>query len=148
MRLTDEQEDFRSAIQDFCQRECGTRERREALTNGDKAHSEVLYRQMADLGWLGVSIPEEYGGSGGGLVEQCILFEEVFHGMAPVAAAGPTHTVAGCYRRFGRPSGSPLSAIIPLTACRLGSTARPDSPSPQAVIEHQTSCGCVRATSS
>jgi isovaleryl-CoA dehydrogenase len=56
--LTDEQQDFVAAIRDFCARECGTKEQREALTDGYKDHHNFdLYRQMAELGWLGVTIP-------------------------------------------------------------------------------------------
>ena len=100
--FTDEQRAFAEALRDFCQRECGTREQRDALTDGGReAHNQQLYVQMAELGWPGVSIPEEYGGSGGGLVEQCVFFEEAYRGLAPVAGAGSAHTVAGCYKRFG-----------------------------------------------
>ena len=56
---------------------------------------------MAELGWLGVAIPEEYGGSGGSLVDQCVFFEELNRGMLPVSGIGPSSTVAGCYKRFG-----------------------------------------------
>ncbi len=102
MTLTDEQRDFRDAVRDFCARECATREQREALLDPDEEdQSAVLYAKLADLGWLGVAIPEEYGGSGGTYVEQTILFEELFRGLAPVKAIGATTTVAGCYRRFG-----------------------------------------------
>ena len=68
--LTDEHRDFVSAIRDFCQRECGTPEQRERLTAGyTEAHSAELYKQMAELGWLGVTIPESYGGSGGTMLD-------------------------------------------------------------------------------
>jgi alkylation response protein AidB-like acyl-CoA dehydrogenase len=102
MTLSDEQRHFRDAIRDFCGRECDTRERREALLDaGEEDHSTTLYRRLAELGWLGVAIPEEYGGSGGTYVEQTILFEELYRGLAPVKALGPSTTVAGCYKRFG-----------------------------------------------
>ena len=55
-----------------------------------------LYRKRAELGWLGVAISEEYGGSGWTYVEQTILFEELYRGLAPIKALGPTTTVAGC----------------------------------------------------
>jgi len=104
MRLTDEQRAFSEAIQDFCQRECGTREERDRLTDGGReAHSAELYEKVAKLGWLGVSIPEEFGGSGGSLVDQCVFFEQMYYGMAPIAGAGSSSTVAGCYKRFGTP---------------------------------------------
>jgi butyryl-CoA dehydrogenase len=100
--FTDEQQAFAEAIRDFAARECGTREQREALTdNFREAHNQELYKKIADLGWAGVSIPEEYGGSGGGLVEQCIYFHELWRGLVPVEGAGSSHTVAGCYKRFG-----------------------------------------------
>jgi alkylation response protein AidB-like acyl-CoA dehydrogenase len=102
MTFTDEQRDFRDAIRDFCARECATREQRAALLDPDEEdQSTTLYRKLADLGWLGVAIPEEYGGSEGTYVEQTILFEELYRGLAPVKAIGPTTTVAGCYKRFG-----------------------------------------------
>jgi len=102
MRLIDEQQDFANAIRDFARRECGTREQWLALTDGGREmHSTVLYDKLADAGYVGVGIPEVYGGSGGGLVEQCLFFEEVFRGQIPVHGAGPSHTVAGIYQHFG-----------------------------------------------
>ena len=32
---------------------------------------------MADLGWLGVAVPQEYGGSGAGAVDMCLLLDEL-----------------------------------------------------------------------
>ncbi len=100
--LTEEQRDFAAAVREFCRRECGTREQRDALTDhGAEQHHPVLYRKLAEAGYLGVSIPQEYGGSGGGLTEQVILFEELWRGLAPVHGAGTSHTVAGIYTRCG-----------------------------------------------
>ena len=45
-------------------------------------HNQELYEKMAELGWLGVSIPEEYGGAGGGVVDLCLLLEETARGLA------------------------------------------------------------------
>jgi alkylation response protein AidB-like acyl-CoA dehydrogenase len=102
MNLAPEQRAFREAIRDFSVRECGTRAQREAwLDPGEEDHSTPLYERLADLGWLGVAIPEEYGGAGGTYLDQAIFFEELHRGLIPVKAVGPTHTVAGCYRRFG-----------------------------------------------
>lgn len=114
MSLTVEQQDLVAALRDFCQRECGTREQRDALTNGGvEAHSDAVYSKLAAAGYLGISIPEEYGGSGGGLMDQCLLHEELYRGLAPVHAIGSTHTVAGIYKRFASESQkkSMLSAI-------------------------------------
>ena len=99
--LSDEQVALVEALRDFCRRECGSRERRDALTNGGReVHSQPLYEKLAKAGYLGISIPEEYGGAGGDLVDQCLLHEEVYRGLLPVHPIGGTHTVAGIYRRY------------------------------------------------
>ena len=99
--FTDEQREFAKAVRRFAAKECGTREQRDALTdNGAEQHNQQVFEKLADLGYLGVSIPEEYGGSGGGITEQVILFEELWRGLVPVHGAGTSHTVAGVYKRY------------------------------------------------
>ncbi len=100
--LSDEQLDFVSAIRDFCRRECGTPEQREHLTDHyTELHNAGLYKQMADLGWLGLTIPEEYGGSGGTMLEACLFMEETSRGLAPIGGYSTTLIVAGATKRFG-----------------------------------------------
>ena len=101
-KLTDEQRDFVSAIRDFCRRECGTQEQREQLTsNYTEHHNAEIYKKMADLGWLGVTIPEEYGGSAGTMLDACLFMEETSRGLAPINGYATTLIVAGATRRFG-----------------------------------------------
>lgn len=45
--------------------------------------SSTLWRTMADLGWPGIAIPEEYGGSGLGLAELAIVIEALGRSLAP-----------------------------------------------------------------
>jgi isovaleryl-CoA dehydrogenase len=100
--FTDEQQDFARAIRDFCERECGASEQRERLTNGyTEGHSAEIYSKLADLGWLGVTIDEAHGGSGGGMVDACIFMEETSRGLAPVGGYATTLIVAGAVQRFG-----------------------------------------------
>src|SRR6266536_5128688 len=89
MIFTDEQLAFAEAIQDFCRRELGTREQRDALTDGGKeAHNQQLYERIAELGWAGVAIPEEYGGAGGSPVDQRIFPVRATRRLAPINGAG------------------------------------------------------------
>src|ERR671934_793726 len=100
--LSDEQRDFVAAIRDFCSRECGTPEQRERLTAGYKeAHSAEIYSKMAELGWLGVTIPEDYGGSGGGMLDACLFMEETSRGLAPIGGYAPTPIVRRGTPRVG-----------------------------------------------
>jgi len=99
--FTDDQLAFARAVREFCRREVPDRETLLKLTdNGREAHNQQVYDKLAATGYLGVSMPEELGGSGGGIVEQVLLFEELCYAVAPVHGAGCTHTVAGVYKRF------------------------------------------------
>jgi len=102
--LSDEQQAFQEAIRDFCKRELGTPEQRAAATKEyTEMHSAELYSKLAELGWLGASIEESYGGSGGGMVDACIFLEETARGMLPMAGFPVSLIVAGAYERFGSP---------------------------------------------
>ena len=97
LTFSDEQRAFVEAIRDFAARECGTREQRDALTDhGREPHNQGLYERIAELGWLGVAIPEQYGGSGGGAVDLCLLCEEFARGQIPMAFYSVSRTRAGC----------------------------------------------------
>jgi isovaleryl-CoA dehydrogenase len=100
--LTDEQRAFVEAIRDFSQRECGTREQRDALTeNGHEPHNQEIYERVAELGWVGASVPEEYGGSGGGAVDMCLVLEETALGQIPIGFFGVSMITACAVDRFG-----------------------------------------------
>jgi isovaleryl-CoA dehydrogenase len=100
--LTDEQEDFVDALRRFCDHELGTPDQRERLTESYTIHhNETIYSQMAELGWLGVTIPEEYGGSGGSMLDACLFMEETSRSLAPIGGYATTLIVAGATQRFG-----------------------------------------------
>jgi alkylation response protein AidB-like acyl-CoA dehydrogenase len=100
--LSDEQSDFAAAIRGFCERECGTQEQRVRLTDSYRSHhSDEIYKKMAELGWLGITIPEEYGGSGGTMLDASLFMEESSRGLAPIGGYATTLIVAGATRRFG-----------------------------------------------
>src|SRR5271167_1014679 len=100
--LSDEQHAFVDAVRDLAQRECGTREQRDALTqNNTEPHNAALYKKVADLGWLGVAIPTEFGGSGGDMVDLCLFLEEIFHGQVTIGGFPVSAISAGPYERFG-----------------------------------------------
>jgi isovaleryl-CoA dehydrogenase len=100
-RLTDEQRDFVAAISNFCQREIGDRERRGKLTDGGKnPHSAELYEKMADLGWLGITVPEEYGGAGQAMVDLVLFLESTAYWQAPIYAFVTSAIAAASYEKF------------------------------------------------
>ena len=102
LQLSDEQNSMVTTIREFAAKECGTREKRLALTNGGKTHhNSEIARKLADLGFLGLSIPEEYGGAGGGLFDACLFVEELAYNQIPVGSFAVTLIVAHIYMNFG-----------------------------------------------
>jgi isovaleryl-CoA dehydrogenase len=100
--MTDERRAFVDSIRDFARRECGTREQRDALTDdGRDPHNQQMYERVAGLGWIGVAIPEPYGGSGGGAVDMCLMLEETSRGLIPIHFVGVSMITAGAVDRFG-----------------------------------------------
>ncbi len=75
VELTPEQELFRATVHSFCEREIT----RDYVRACDREHRppQELYQRLAEQGWLGINIPEEYGGAGAGAVEVAILLEEL-----------------------------------------------------------------------
>jgi alkylation response protein AidB-like acyl-CoA dehydrogenase len=99
--LTDEQRAFVESIREFAARECGTREQRDALTDdGHNPHNQAIYERVAELGWVGVSVPEEYGGGGGGAVDMCLMLEETARGLIPIQFVNVSMITAGAVGRF------------------------------------------------
>ncbi|MFF9862500.1 acyl-CoA dehydrogenase family protein [Streptomyces tendae] len=100
--LSDERRDLVKAVADFCRRECGTKEQRDKLTsNGQEQHNQKLYEKMAGVGWLGIAIPEEYGGAGQGMTDLCLFLQETSYGLAPISGFGTTIIAASAYEKFG-----------------------------------------------
>ena len=52
---------------------------------------EDFYQTMADAGWLGIAMPEEYGGSGLGITEAAILMQAVAESGAALQGASAIH---------------------------------------------------------
>ena len=92
MKLSHEQEDFVAAIREFAERES---------FDGDDPHQHDVAEKMAELGWYGLTIDEEYGGSGGSFLDAALFLEEVAHGQIPIGAYGVTLICVGALNRFG-----------------------------------------------
>ena len=66
-------------------------ERVAELADSDAGWDPGSWAELAELGWLGVSVPEEHGGAGLGFVEEAILFEELGRALYP----GPYFSTVG-----------------------------------------------------
>jgi len=57
----------------------------------DGVFPREFHRAMADAGWLGITMPEEYGGSGLGVTEAMVMMHEVSSHGGGMAAASTVH---------------------------------------------------------
>ncbi|HZP78554.1 MAG TPA: acyl-CoA dehydrogenase family protein [Pseudolabrys sp.] len=72
--LSSEQETLRNSLRDFLKKECLPEYVRDCDENA--RFPEELFGKLAKLGWLGMSIPEEYGGTGASCVDLIVFLEE------------------------------------------------------------------------
>jgi alkylation response protein AidB-like acyl-CoA dehydrogenase len=80
--LSEEQELLQGSARDFLQKECPIRLVR-AMEEDDRGYDLNLWKQMGDLGWLGLVLPEEYGGSGATMMDLVVLLEEFGRALVP-----------------------------------------------------------------
>jgi acyl-CoA dehydrogenase len=83
--FTEEQELFRNALREWCQKSLPLEKIREFDRNGE-IPKEII-KQMADLGLLVMTAPQEHGGTGADWVTACIAGEEL--GYADISIAIP-----------------------------------------------------------
>jgi alkylation response protein AidB-like acyl-CoA dehydrogenase len=98
--LTEEQDALATAIAEFARREIPDKAARDRLT-ADGPHSDVVYRKMADLGWLGIALPEAYGGADGSMTDLLVFLEETAYHQAPIGGFGTTIITAEAIKKFG-----------------------------------------------
>ena len=80
--LSEQQQLLKSTAREFLEAECPTSLVRE-VEGGDRGYSESLWTKMAGLGWLGLALPPEHGGSGGDATDLVVLAEEMGRALAP-----------------------------------------------------------------
>ncbi len=92
--FSEEQEMLRSQARSFVADRFGA-ERVAQLAETDAGWDEGSWDAMTELGWMGLSIPEEQGGAGFGFLEEAVLFEELGYGLYP----GPYFSTVALARR-------------------------------------------------
>jgi len=75
----------------FLESQCSMAEVRAVLNDDSKAFNEGVWKKVVEMGWLGTAIPEEHGGLGLGMLEMCVLAEEMGRVLAPVPYASTAY---------------------------------------------------------
>ncbi len=82
--FSDDQVLLKNSVRSALEEQCKPAHVR-AMMDDPRGYGEALWSEMAKLGWLGLPFGEEYGGAGLGLVELCLVLEE----LARAAYPGP-----------------------------------------------------------
>jgi alkylation response protein AidB-like acyl-CoA dehydrogenase len=82
LSLTEPQELLRASARSFVDREA-PRHAIVAARRGDASLAPGLWRKASELGWPGILVPAEYGGSESSLTDAAVLFEELGRGPVP-----------------------------------------------------------------
>jgi alkylation response protein AidB-like acyl-CoA dehydrogenase len=90
--LTDEQQAIKSTAHDFLASRFKSERLRE-IAASESCFDESSWKEMAELGWAGLALPEEWGGQGLGVVDLAVLFEELGYVCAPSPLL--SNTIAG-----------------------------------------------------
>ena len=80
--LSEEQEMLKTMARDFLADKCPKTLVRE-MGEDEKGYSPELWKEMVDLGWMGLVLPEEYGGSGMSFLDLSVLLEEIGRACLP-----------------------------------------------------------------
>ncbi|MBL7210078.1 MAG: acyl-CoA/acyl-ACP dehydrogenase, partial [Dehalococcoidia bacterium] len=80
--LSEQQEMLKKTSRDFLAAECPKNLVRQMVSD-ERGYPLELWQKMAQLGWMGLAFPEEYGGSGGSFLDLAVLLEEMGRACLP-----------------------------------------------------------------
>jgi alkylation response protein AidB-like acyl-CoA dehydrogenase len=113
LSLTESQEMLRSAARTFVEREAPTH----AIVAHQRTQSSLapeLWRKAAGLGWPGILVPAEYGGSESSLTDAAVLYEEL--GRAPLPGPFWSSGVLGALTVLEGATDDQRRALLPRVA--------------------------------
>src|ERR1700748_2500072 len=89
----DDQKQWRDEARKFLAEKCPPKAVRTVL-DGKEPYDRGLWKGLAEMGFLGVAIPEAFGGAGAGHLELCVIAEEVGRSLAPVPCSSTVYLAA------------------------------------------------------
>ncbi len=112
--FSDDQKMLRDQARKFLAEKSSRKVVRDVLNDAAKSHDVALWKGVAEQGWLGAGIPEEFGGLGLGGLELCVLAEEVGRAVAPIPFSSTVYFFAEAVLAAG--SAAQKKALLPKLA--------------------------------
>jgi len=91
--FSDDQKQLRDEARKYLAEHSSPKAVREVL-DGKAPYDQALWKGLAEMGFLGVAIPEAYGGAGAGHLELCVIAEEIGRALAPVPFSSTVYLAA------------------------------------------------------
>src|ERR1700739_660539 len=91
--FSDDKKQLRDQARKFLAEKCPPKAVRTVL-DGKAPYDKQLWKGLAEMGFLGVAIPEEFGGAGAGHLELCVIAEEMGRALAPVPFSSTVYLAA------------------------------------------------------
>src|ERR1700749_4026928 len=91
--FSDDQKQLRDEARKYLAEKCPPKAVR-AVLDGKDNYDRALWKGLAEMGFLGVAIPEEFGGTGAGHLELCVIAEEMGRALAPVPFSSTVYLAA------------------------------------------------------
>ena len=92
--FSDDQKFLKSEARKFLDARCPVTVVRGVLDDPARSYDQSLWTSVAEQGWMGTAIPEEFGGLGLGGIELCAIAEELGRALAPIPFASTVYFVA------------------------------------------------------
>ncbi|SIN59823.1 Acyl-CoA dehydrogenase [Parasphingorhabdus marina DSM 22363] len=109
--FSDDQKYLRDEARKFLEAQCTIAEVRKVLDDDTLGHNAEVWQKVVEMGWLGAAIPEEYGGLGLGMLELCVIAEELGRVLAPVPFSSSAYYFAEAVKLAG--SEDQKTALLP-----------------------------------
>lgn len=133
--FTEEQDDVAGLARQILEGEL-TEERYRAIERQDDRFDPDLWQKLATAGVLGISLPEDVGGGGYGVIEQCRVLVECGRAVAPIPLLPSIVMGAGAVAKFG--TAAQRKAVVPkaidgslILSAALGESLNPDAAHPE-----------------
>src|SRR5271165_1020874 len=125
--FSDDQKMLRDSARKFLAEKCTSKVVRQVFQS-EHGHDAALWKGIADMGWLGTAIPENYGGLGLGYLELCVIAEEMGRALAPVPFSSTVYLFAEAILIAG--SEEQKKRLLPKVASGeiIGTFARAEGP--------------------
>lgn len=132
--FSDEQREIRDQVRRLLAAQCDLKRVRHVL-EGEAPYDRALWKKMADLGYFGVAIPEQYGGLGLGAATLCVVAEELGRALAPLPVSSSIYLAAEAIQQANDDDAS--KEYLPALASgeRIGTLASAEGIAPLTAVD-------------